>query len=105
MIHFIDSDARIIDVNETELQKLGYSRKELIGMSIAEIIHPEFREATAQSVATVLTGETVDSYETAFVTKGGDMIKVLANVVPHMVDGEFISAQAITHDLTEKNKL
>ena len=104
MIHIVDDQHRIIDVNETELRKLGYSRSELIGRPLLDIIHPEFRPVTAGGVPTVRSGQSIKSYETALLTKDGGRISVLANVVPLMVDGRFVGAQAIIHDITDRKQ-
>ena len=36
-VYWVDPEARIVDVNETACRMLGYTRKELIGMSLADI--------------------------------------------------------------------
>jgi len=104
MIHIVDDQYNIIDINNTELRKLGYSRKELIGQPLNKILHPDFRPTTKGRIQTVRDGETIKSYETALLTKDGKKILVKVNVVPKMVGGKFIGAQAIIHDITESKK-
>ena len=105
MIHVVDDQHRIIDVNETELHELGYSRSELIGKPLQEIIHPAFRAVTAAVIPDVRSGETIKSYESALLTKDGNKISVVANVVPRMVEGKFCGAQAILQDITERKRV
>ena len=105
MIHVVDDQHRIVDVNERELRELGYSRRELIGKPLLEIVHSEFRGVTAAGVPNVRSGETIESYETALLTKDGNKISVLANVVPQMVEGKFRGAQAILQDITQHKRV
>lgn len=43
--HSLDAEGRIIKVNDTELQLLGYAREEMLGHQIAEFFTPESVEA------------------------------------------------------------
>ena len=105
MIHFFDEQCRIVDVNETELRKLGYSRQELIGRHISEIIHPGHRLGTEGQMAKARSGHTVASYETGLLAKDGTTIFVVANMVPIMAGGKFQGAQAILHDITDRKRM
>ena len=105
MIHFVDEQHRIVDVNKTELRRLGYSREELIGKHVTEIIHPDHRPVTEGWIPTVRGGQTIDSYETALLAKDGTKIFVIVNVAPIMIDGEFQGAQAIIHDITDRKRV
>jgi len=104
MIHIVDEQYRIVDINETELRKLGYSRSELIGKPLMNIIHPDFRPITQAGIPKVRSGHTISSYNTALRTKDGDTIFVTANVVPMIVEGRFCGAHAILHDITERKR-
>jgi two-component system cell cycle sensor histidine kinase/response regulator CckA len=44
----VAADGRLLDVNETFGEKLGYDRDELLGMSVAELTHPDDLALTAQ---------------------------------------------------------
>ena len=105
MIHSVDADHRIDDVNQTELRKLGYSRSELIGRPLVDIIHPDFRATTEENIPGVRAGESITSYESALLAKDGTKISVIVNVVPRMVDGQFQGAHAIIHDITDRREL
>ena len=104
MIHVVDDQHRITDANATELRKLGYSRSELIGKALEEIIAPEASASTAARISLVRSGRAIGSYETILVAKTGTRIPVVANVVPYMVAGRFLGAHAILHDMTEHNQ-
>ena len=91
MIHFVDDEYNIVDVNETELGKLGYSREELIGQPLNKILHPDFRPKTEGLIPTVKSGETIKSYETALLTKDGKKIhaKGFETMIWEKVAGEW----------------
>lgn len=104
MIHVVDSQFRISDVNNTELAALGYAREELLGKKLYEIIHPDLREGTAAAMQLVQEGIPMVAFETTLVSRSGEAILVVANVVPHMVHGKFSGAQATSHDMTARKK-
>ena len=47
--HEIDQDARIVNINRTACELLGYRSEELLGKSVLEIIAPAEREAPARA--------------------------------------------------------
>lgn len=105
MIHPVDERYRIVEVNETELHKLGYTRTELIGKPLREIIHPDFLGDDFEAgVARVKSGETIEAFETDLLAKDGTRIPIVANIVPIMVEGKFTGAQAILNDITDRRR-
>ena len=55
--HEIDTDGVIRDVNEAEIQLLGFTREELIGHYVWEFVVAEQRDAARQAVARKVTRE------------------------------------------------
>ncbi len=47
-IFVADKDGRYLDVNEETCKMTGYSKEELIGMNLIDLILPEDRETVAQ---------------------------------------------------------
>jgi len=103
MIHVADCNGRIVDVNQTETRRLGYSREELIGKKVTEIIHPACLEASRESLKRVFCGEKT-IYDTALITSKGARIDVEVNATPHMEGGECVATRAIIRDITERKK-
>jgi two-component system, cell cycle sensor histidine kinase and response regulator CckA len=50
MYFTVDSDGRIVGVNRTGLEQLGYARDELVGRHVADVFHPDDREAARRQV-------------------------------------------------------
>ncbi|MCG7852018.1 MAG: PAS domain S-box protein [Methanosarcinaceae archaeon] len=104
MIHIIDNNLRIIDANRSELETLGYSREELLGKPLEEIIHPDHQIFTKEALKKVWRGESVSSYETAFVSKKGKKIIIEVNAVPQIEDGVILEVRFIMRDITERKR-
>jgi len=104
MIHIVGEDGRISDVNDTELDALGYTRAELIGKPLADIVHPDYREITKKAFAQTMQGKPIGIYETAFITSDGEKIDIEVNVSPQMEAGKFISGRAICRDITKRKR-
>ncbi len=104
MIHIVGLDGKIIDANLAELQTLGYSEEEYIGMPLLDIVHPDEREKTAAVLRRVFSGETVRNYETVFVAQAGGLINVELNAFPQIEGGRVIFERAIIRNITERKK-
>jgi len=104
MLHIVDAKGRIIDVNQIELDTLGYCRDEMIGMPLRKIIHPDYCQRTVTTLAQLLEGKPINMYETALLSKYGDKIPVEVSVAARFNNGVFESARAIIRDLTARKK-
>ncbi len=105
MIHIVDSEGRIIDANPAELERLGYTRDELMGRPLLEIIHPDERETTRSNMKEAFEGEAIQMYETALVTRDGTMVEVEVSVSPQYEDDRAVCVRAILRDITERRAL
>ncbi|NQT72933.1 MAG: PAS domain S-box protein [Chloroflexi bacterium] len=104
MIHIVDGEGKIIKVNRVEQEKLGYSQEEMIGKYLLDMIHPDYQEITAVAFKRVRTGNSIESCETALITKAGEKIFVDANIVPCVENGQVVSVRAIIRDITERKQ-
>ena len=101
MMHIIDVDGRIIDVNQAELNTLGYSREEMIGKPVSEII---CRTCQDDSVVRMMQGETTGLSNSALLTKDGKCIHVEVSATPQFKNGKVVAGRAIIHDITERKR-
>ncbi len=104
MIHIIDSKGIIIDVNKCELETLGYKRDDFVGKPLAHFIHPDAREETQKALFRVIHGESIDKYETSFITSGNKKIDVEVSAAPHFKSGKIDSVRGILRDITKRKK-
>ncbi|MCI5223466.1 MAG: PAS domain S-box protein, partial [Candidatus Electrothrix sp. AR4] len=105
MIHIIDEDEKIINVNPVELQTMGYTKEEFIGKSLLEIVHPDFQQKTAIVLEQIFTrGGSIKNYETALISKIGEQIDVEVSAVPQLDMGKVVSVRAIMRNITDRKK-
>nr|WP_246849320.1 PAS domain S-box protein [Rubellimicrobium arenae] len=62
-IVIVDTQRRLISANPALCRMLGYAEKDLVGLTIADIIHPDDLEENEEAIRQVLSGQ-VPSYET-----------------------------------------
>lgn len=101
--HELDSEGRIIRVNETELNMLGYSIDELYGKYIWEMSSTQ--TISMESVQAKLNGKYISetSYEREFIKKDGSLVYVLVqDKILYDCDGNISGLRSTIQDYTEK---
>jgi len=105
MIHIVDTEGRVIDVNEAELKAMGYTREEYIGKSLSELVHPDFRDTTRAYFKKMLQGEEIRGYKTCMISKSGDPIDVEVTAAAQWRDGKIVAARAILRNVSQQVRL
>ncbi len=72
-----------VELPETELETMEYTREEYLGKPLFEIIHPDYLGITKEAFASVSKGEKFKAYQTALLTKSGQKIDVEASFALH----------------------
>ncbi len=106
MIHEIRLEGSFINVNKTELNKLGYSLEEMRKMTLEDIVPKECREEIKRHMKRIKeTGSS--ELETVFLTKSGKEINVEINGTGlyNAKTGECICVRAFVRDITERKKM
>jgi two-component system cell cycle sensor histidine kinase/response regulator CckA len=97
-------EGRYIDVNEAFSDVMGYDRERVIGRTALDLkIWADFDERKRMIDQLTTTGR-VDSFETQFVTKGGEKRTVLISAEIIRLDSTDCVI-AITNDITETRRL
>ncbi|MDQ6992405.1 MAG: PAS domain S-box protein [Mariprofundus sp.] len=104
MMHIVDIDGCIIDVNRAELAALGYRREELIGKPVKDIICPESWNDTLTRLKQLMQGQEVPLVETALHTRDGKCIHVEISATPQLENGKVVAGRAILRDITERKR-
>jgi len=105
-VYILDFEGRFLWVNEALLEKLGYTREEMLGLRATDLIASEFHLLFKERLERLKRGEVLrDAAEYKIVTKGGRELWV--EVVSAPVRGEkginhFI---AIVRDVSERKAL
>ena len=100
-----DKDGNITDVNQSMARILGYSKEELIGMHIAQLLTKEALEKEFKPNWEKFVREGKITLETTLLTKDGKaVLGELKAVAVYNSDGKYAGSRAVFHDLTERKQ-
>lgn len=93
---------RVIECNQTLLDRLGYSKEEVLSKTIFEMYHPDDIEKVRENIRTFSqTGKLVHT-ELRALKKNGELIEISLNYVPVIGEqGEILYSNAALRDVSE----
>jgi len=103
--HEINTEGRIVRMNQTELTMLGYTPEEIIGQYIWKIAHNETE--TRQQVKDKLQGRNISltSFETILISKTGIKFSILIlDKILYDVHGNITGIRSTIQDISEIKK-
>jgi PAS domain S-box-containing protein len=105
--HSLDADARIIRINDTELQWLGYGRAEVFGrLTAMDILTPESRILFENDFRQLKGGGVSRTLELDLLRKDGSTLPVLASSTALFnSNGTFIAARTVLANNTHRKQL
>jgi PAS domain S-box-containing protein len=117
LVYVLDAGARVLFINDTVSTLLGYSKKDLIGKELIDIVHPEDRQyaywplrerrrsdrATRNLRLRLLTSDgQTRRYDLGFVYVSLDSVGLGRRVVEHSTPSdEHLGTQGVARDVTE----
>src|SRR3990172_2494205 len=105
MIHEMDPRGKFINVNRTELDKLGYSLKKMKQITLEDIVPAKYKDDIKRYIQRVIhkgSGE----LEIVFLTKLGKEINVEINgTALYNKTGECVCTRAFVRDITERKRM
>ncbi|NOX17991.1 MAG: PAS domain S-box protein [Chlorobi bacterium] len=104
MIHILDADGIIREVNSAWLLKLGYEHDEVIGKHISYFVHDKYKGYIQDVLTKIKISKTPVKQNMVFITKDGSEIIVNENKSPIIFNGELSSIQVILEDITDIEK-
>lgn len=73
----VDADARVVFASAACERIFGYTPDEMVGMNMFDIMLPEDRERTRQSVTEIMTGHPQLHFENRYVRKDGQIVHLM----------------------------
>ncbi|OPY02879.1 MAG: aerobic respiration control sensor protein ArcB [Syntrophorhabdus sp. PtaB.Bin184] len=99
-----DVKGNFLEVNRRAAELLGYTKKELVGMTPLDIHPKEERERVAHHFAGIAAGQIEGLYDTSVLTKNGDVIPVDITGSPVKYAGRTL-VQGIFRDITDHKRM
>lgn len=102
----VDADGKFISVNGALEEMLGYAGKELIGVSIFDITHPEDRNSSHFQLNQLISGnQPYIKVEKRYLKKTGETVWVNISVSAiYNLEKKFLNTVALIEDITQKKK-
>ncbi|ERT05003.1 sensory box protein [Lyngbya aestuarii BL J] len=104
LIQSVAADGRILFVNKTWRNILGYTEADLKNLSIFDVIDPDHYHDCKQVLNSILQGIFYANKEVKFLTKDGRTIWVEGNLNGIFKDGKLIATEGIFREITERKK-
>jgi|GEM_PF-7025434 len=104
--HSIDRDGLIININQTELQWLGFAKEEVIGkMKITDFFTEAGKQKFKQTYPRFLANAHVENLEFELIGKNGvaRIVSINATAIKDN-QGNLIKTRSVAHDITELKK-
>ncbi|MFQ5609002.1 MAG: sigma 54-interacting transcriptional regulator, partial [Woeseiaceae bacterium] len=104
MLHTVDGDGNIVAVTDRWLDKLGYSRKDVIGRPITDFLSVQERERLAGAgLQDVIRAGDFSNLERQMVTSEGEVLDLLVSAIAHRdSDGDVDRLLVASKDITER---
>jgi len=104
--HSLDRDGIIVEINDTGLQWLGYSRDEVIGkLRFTDLLTDEGRRKFHENFERFKEQGSVRDIEYELVRKGGTRMSALVSAsLVRDTDGSYLMSRATLYDVTEWNQ-
>ena len=105
--HSLDATGKVLRINRTELEMLGYAESEIIGCkNIADLLTTQSIQKLDDNFALVKTRGWISDIEFEMVCKDGRSVPVSATVVAvNDIQGNYIGARVTLIDISERIRL
>jgi PAS domain S-box-containing protein len=103
----VDREGRLLDVNQRTLEKLGYTKQEVIGQPFGNFVPPPERAVVQQRVRDLFAQKTLDALDVQMYAKDGTVRTLMcaATAVVLLEEDQPHSAMLCATDITERNRM
>lgn len=107
MYHIVNRSGIIVSCNQTEADRLGYRKDEMVGYSILRLYPTAYHGEAKKLLSEIFEhNREVTGLEEQMLTKQGELIDVSINTsIIYDESGQPILMRAVARDITEKKKL
>jgi len=104
--HSLDRDGVFVQINDTELAWLGYTREEMIGrMNFAELLTPDSRSLFQDNYPGFKERGSVRDLEFEMLRRDGSVLPVLLSASAVTAsDGSYLMSRSMIYDITERRR-
>jgi PAS domain S-box-containing protein len=102
MIQSVRPDGTFEFVNRAWHQKLGYEQDEVDRLIIWDIVHPDALEHCQPAFAAAIRGETIDNFQTTFITKDRRALPIEGSVTSRFLGSTVVATHGFFRDITER---
>ena len=106
MLHTVDGNGHIVTVTDHWLNKLGYTREQVIGRPVTDFFNEADRERYAgDNIKELISAGDFNNLERQMVTRGGEVLDLVMSAIAHRdADGNVDSLLVASKDVTERNR-
>ncbi|MEM8684868.1 MAG: sigma 54-interacting transcriptional regulator [Pseudomonadota bacterium] len=107
MLHTLDADGNLVTVTDRWLQKLGYTRSEVIGKPVIDFYAPDDRlQWTGERLREVINEGEFDNVERRMMTRDGRVLDIVMSAIAYRDDqGNVDRLFVASKDVTERNQV
>ena len=102
LIQSVAPDGRLLFVNRTWREVLGYTPDEVATLNIFSVIHPDHHVQCQKFLQRIMLGENAGLIEIPFLTKDGQTVIVEGNVSLYAINGKPVATRGIFRNITER---
>lgn len=104
--HEVDTQARIVNVNLTECEMLGYEREQVVGRSAFDFVAEDYRELARQAFPDKVSGRTpLSRIERTFLTRDGRRLCIeIDERYKRNERGEIVGLLSTVQDVTARKR-
>lgn len=103
--HSLDSQGRIIRMNDTELQWLGYTRAEIVGQRrLTDLVTERSRQVFADNFPLFKARGWVKDLEFEMIRKDGTRLPVLVSSTAIYDGGNYLMSRSTVYDITDRKR-
>jgi two-component system, NtrC family, sensor kinase len=105
--HEIDTKGRILNINRTECEMLGYPREEIVGRVVWDFVAPEFREEARKAVQEKFQpGSRLAPLERTIITRDGQRrVVAIEERFKRDDQGRIIGIRSTVQDITARKRI